>query len=64
MAVHLHREIDGLMHCPDRARTLIDLLSVSRQLERIADLTTNIAEEVVYMVKGEIMRHHALPRSQ
>jgi phosphate transport system protein len=28
----------------------------SRHLERIADLTTNIAEEVIYMVEGEISR--------
>ena len=42
---------------------LIQLLSVSRYVERIADLATNIAEEVVFMVEGEIIRHqqHAQP---
>jgi phosphate transport system protein len=33
-------------------------LSVSRYLERIADLTTNIAEDVIYLVEGEIARHN------
>jgi phosphate transport system protein len=38
---------------------LIHLLSASRHLERIADHATNIAEDVIYMVEGEIVRHHA-----
>jgi phosphate transport system protein len=32
-------------------------LSVSRYLERIADLSTNIAEDVVFMGDGELIRH-------
>lgn len=35
----------------------IELLSCSRYLERIADLSTNIAEEVIFMVEGEVVRH-------
>jgi phosphate transport system protein len=45
---------------PIRAETLIRYLSVSRYLERIADHATNIAEDVIYMVEGEISRHGAL----
>lgn len=37
--------------------TKLHLLGISRYLERIADHTTNIAEDVLYMVKGEICRH-------
>jgi phosphate transport system protein len=36
---------------------LIQLLSVSRYLERIADHTTNIAQDVIYLIRGEIVRH-------
>jgi phosphate transport system protein len=36
---------------------LINLLLISRHLERLADHTTNIAEEVIYLIEGEIIRH-------
>ncbi len=36
---------------------LINLLFISRHLERVADHATNIAEEVIYMIEGEIVRH-------
>ena len=35
----------------------LSLFSATRHLERIADHATNIAEDVVYMVEGEIIRH-------
>lgn len=38
---------------------LIQVLTVSRFLERIADQATNIAEDVIYLVEGEIVRHGA-----
>jgi phosphate transport system protein len=44
---------------PERVRVLLRLMAVSRNLERIADCATNIAEDVVYMVEGRIVRHHA-----
>ncbi len=42
---------------PANIEGLIHLLSVSRHLERIADHATNIAEDVIYMVEGKIIRH-------
>jgi phosphate transport system protein len=36
---------------------MINLLLISRHLERLADHATNIAEEVIYMIEGEIIRH-------
>ncbi|MGA2916163.1 MAG: phosphate signaling complex protein PhoU [Sedimentisphaerales bacterium] len=42
---------------PQQIAPLIQLLSVSRHLERIADHATNIAEDVIYMVEGRIVRH-------
>ena len=42
---------------PDKIGYLINLLLISRHLERLADHTTKIAEEVIYMIEGEIIRH-------
>lgn len=42
---------------PEHLNSLIQLLSASRHLERVADHATNIAEDVIYMVEGEIIRH-------
>jgi phosphate transport system protein len=51
---HVKSAIDSRV---DRGGYLINLLLISRHLERIADHATNIAEEVVYMIEGEIIRH-------
>jgi phosphate transport system protein len=42
---------------PEHTEALIELFLVSRHLERIADHTTNIAEDVIYMISGAIHRH-------
>jgi phosphate transport system protein len=41
----------------DRMEALIRLLRVSQNLERIADHATNIAEDVIYLAEGKIIRH-------
>jgi phosphate transport system protein len=42
---------------PESIEILFHVLSASRHLERIADYATNVAEDVVYLVRGEIIRH-------
>lgn len=44
---------------PEQTESLIHLLSASRHLERVADHATNIAEDVIYMIEGRIVRHKA-----
>ena len=58
----LHRDTfrrveDAVRRHPGEFATLTHYLSVSRYLERIADHATNIAEDVIYMAEGEIVRH-------
>lgn len=48
---------DGIRKKIENMECLIHCLGASRHLERIADLATNIAEDVIYMVDGEIIRH-------
>jgi phosphate transport system protein len=49
---------DAIRQNPDHMEALIHLLSVSRHLERIADMATNIAQDIIYMINGDIVRHH------
>jgi phosphate transport system protein len=42
---------------PSAIERAIGMLSLSRYLERIADHTTNIAEDLVFLVEGEVIRH-------
>lgn len=58
----IHRSVyqkvfDGIRKKPDSLEPLIHYLTISKHLERTADYATNIAEDVIYMVEGEIVRH-------
>jgi len=54
----MHGQIqEGIRNHPEQVASLIHLLGASRRLERIADHATNIAEDVIYMIEGEIVRH-------
>ena len=48
---------DAISRRPKRVGYLINLLLISRHLERLADHSTNIAEEVICLIEGEIVRH-------
>lgn len=47
---------------PDQIRTGVSLIMVSHNLERVADLATNIAEDVIYLKRGIDVRHHIRER--
>ena len=52
------RDLLQAMHRdPSTISQALELISVSKALERIADHTTNICEDVVYLVEGQIIRH-------
>jgi phosphate transport system protein len=60
----MHREIydrikEVMSQNPDYVGYLINLYTTSRHLERVGDHSTNIAEEVIYLIEGEIIRHRA-----
>ena len=44
---------------PEAAAQALDALSIARNLERVADHATNIAEDVIFWVRGADVRHHA-----
>jgi phosphate transport system protein len=49
--------IRAMKHSPSLVEPGLSMFSATRHLERIADHATNIAEDVVYLVEGEIVRH-------
>jgi phosphate transport system protein len=44
---------------PQNTQQALDALLVARNLERVADHATNIAEDVIFWVLGADVRHHA-----
>ncbi len=64
----LNRKIVGELVALMRAEPVLieqalDLIRVSRNLERVADLSTNIAEEVVFVAEAHVVKHHAEEKS-
>lgn len=54
-----HELVSFMEKDPQNILQALDLLSVTRNLERIADHSTNIAEDVLFLVKGIDVRHHS-----
>jgi phosphate transport system protein len=51
--------MQGIKDSPEKLESLLRINSVSKHIERIADMATNVAEDVIYMVEGDIVRHRA-----
>ena len=65
----LHRSVfrillTHMMEDPHTIGTGMELFLVSRNLERVADLATNIGEDVVFLVEGKSIKHHAEDRGE
>lgn len=52
-----------MMESPTRISEALELLLVGRNLERVADLATNIGEDAVYLAEGKQIKHHFEDRS-
>lgn len=62
-ADRLYRELIGqgiqfMREHPERLGDVMHLIGALRNLERLADHATNIAEDVIFVVQGRIVRHH------
>lgn len=54
---------ENIRNSPKSLDNMLHYLSISRHLERIGDSAVNIAEDVIYMIDGEIIRHKDVTKS-
>ena len=52
---------DAIRKNPEQVEEIINMYLISRHIERVGDHTKNIAEEVIYLIEGEIIRHSGIP---
>lgn len=52
-------QIDLIKQVPDEAEQRLSIFKVCRQLQRVADHATNIAEDIIFSMSGEIIRHNS-----
>ena len=51
------RAIEMMHAAPEKIEPLLAVISLYRHLERIGDMATNVCEDVIYMLRGDIVRH-------
>jgi phosphate transport system protein len=55
----LRELITFMSSSPATIERAFQLIRISSNIERIADLSTNISEDIIYMVQGKVIKHHA-----
>jgi len=53
-----HQIVDLIKDNPENIHDYMHLLRIAKNLERIADLSTNIGENTVYLAQGRVIKHH------
>jgi phosphate transport system protein len=54
----VHDLVETMRQNPEKIEQSLEFIRVSRNLERVADLATNIAEEVIFMAEARVVKHH------
>jgi phosphate transport system protein len=54
----VHDVVEIMRQNPAKIEQALEIIRVSRNLERVADLATNIAEEVIFMAEARVVKHH------
>ena len=54
--------VQAMRSSPDLVEPGLSMFSATRHLERIADHATNVAEDVIYLISGDIVKHRHAPR--
>ncbi|MCD8480192.1 MAG: hypothetical protein LRZ88_08170 [Candidatus Cloacimonetes bacterium] len=52
-----HLVLEHIQRDPQNTAQFLHLLRIAKNLERCADLATNIAENTIYLVHGKVIRH-------
>ena len=51
-------QVESIKAAPEETEQRLGILKVCRQLQRIADHATNIAEDIIFLMSGDIIRHN------